>query len=282
MSEREWKTLRLSVDEHVGLIQLCRPQRLNAYDSAQYYEVADALEQVAMDKRVHVAVITASGSYFSSGHDISESSLMMSEFAASGLELDAFVRQNNEKKVKRLIRCFIDFPKPLIGGVNGHCIGVAVTTISLCDVVYAAESAPFSTPFMQFAFCAEGCSSVVFPELLGMSKANELLLLGEKLSAREAERSNFVAKVFADDVFHQEVMARASKMASYPPQALIDTKSLVQNSERRAALHRVNNREMDMLAKRQVSEECMNAMTSFMAGRQDKRSGKHSSPKSKL
>lgn len=85
--------------------------------------------------------------------------------------------------------------------------------MALCDIVYASDTATFTTPFMKLGFCAEGCASVVFPAIMGLSKANEMLLLGKTMTASELERCGLVASVFPFDSFHEEVMKQAEILA---------------------------------------------------------------------
>jgi len=97
------------------------------------------------------------------------------------------------------VRTFIRFPKILIGCVNGPAIGIAATTLQLCDYVFAGQKASFSTPFVALGQTPEGCSSYTFPAKMGVLKANEALLMGKKFSAEEALRHNLVNDIFPDD-----------------------------------------------------------------------------------
>lgn len=80
--------------------------------------------------------------------------------------------------LNKMVTAFIKFPKLLIALVNGPAVGIGATILALCDVIYAAKSAYFYTPFTALGLCAEGCSSVTFPKILGTSKA-----VSEKLEA---------------------------------------------------------------------------------------------------
>lgn len=71
----------------------------------------------------------------------------------------------------KMVTSFIRFPKLLIAICNGPAVGIAATVLGLCDIVYASKTAYFYTPFTALGLCAEGCSSVTFPKLMGTSKA---------------------------------------------------------------------------------------------------------------
>lgn len=262
MSDRKLTTIEVRHDEQVPslvIMKFTRPGKLNSYIQEQYFEVSSELQRLDADDSVSVVLMTGSGRFFSSGTDMG----VQTQQPPSGVDLEDFMRERTEKSAGALIRTMIDFKKPLIAACNGPAVGVACTTLALCDVVYASNTSWFHTPFMQFAFCPEGCSSLLFPRIMGQSLANEVLLLGRKLSAAEALQCGFVSNVFSDPFFAEEVLKRARTMASFPPKGLQVTKRLVRGEAERAALHEACDRELKALVKQFVSDECVTAVMKF-------------------
>merc|ERR1712154_689036 len=116
----------------------------------------------------------------------------------------------------------INTRKPIICGVNGPAIGIAVTILGLFDIVYASKTATFHTPFSSLGQSPEGLSPLTFIQKMGLSKANEVLLLGKKMNAMEAERWNLISEVWEVDGFRDKLMSIAYKMAQYPANGLIE------------------------------------------------------------
>eukprot|EP01124_Arcella_intermedia_P024665 TRINITY_DN4217_c0_g2_i1.p2 TRINITY_DN4217_c0_g2~~TRINITY_DN4217_c0_g2_i1.p2 ORF type:complete len:123 (-),score=20.66 TRINITY_DN4217_c0_g2_i1:470-838(-) len=116
----------------------------------------------------------------------------------------------------------------------------------------------------------KGCSSYLFPLIMGYAKANEVLLMGRELSGMEAERANLVSEVIPEEKFEAEVLRRAKEMASFPPQALRDTKELIRGPLR-PTLKAANHREVQCIAKRVRSDECHQAIARWMAERASKK-----------
>lgn len=272
-------TITVSVSDHIGLIAFTRPKQLNSFIGLQYKEVRQAMDRLDNDDDVHMLVLTGSGRFYSSGHDLSPDPSSKRRKKETKREL---IQRTSDENAKCLIEGFINLQKPLIVGVNGPAVGVAVTTMTLADVVYASETATFATPFMQLGFCAEGCSSVVFPEIMGRSKANEMLLMGKKLTAVEAERCGLVADILPQDSFHQHLIAKAKIMADLPPNAVKDTKTLQMDypmngkgsMTRREYLRYVSNYELEMLTERMMSKECATAIMKFTMAQIAKRKAK--------
>jgi len=194
-----------------------------------------------------------------------------------GDTLEQHLTKNVDAQAKQCMRSIIDFPKPIIAAVQGPAIGFGCTHLTAVDIVYCSTETTFQTPFMQLGFCAEGLSSLRFEQMLGTSKANEMLLLGKALTAQEAEHTGFVAAVFPPAELMAQVMARAKQMASYPPEALQQTKKLCRDQHRQR-YHETNDAELGLLVQRFMSKECQTAVMNFMTAKMNAKK----KPKSRL
>ncbi len=171
--------------------------------------------------------------------------------------------EEGKTRLKNYIESFIDFPKILIAFVNGPAIGISVSTLGLFDGVYASSSATFALPFTRTAQSAEGCSSFVFPKLMGSLHAKEILLFDRKLNAQEAQQRGLVTRVIEESIFEQEKEKICREILSLPKGSLLTSKALIQrwNNER---LKEVNEEELNTLKQRWLTEEFAEAIMSFM------------------
>jgi len=259
-----------SENENLAIIEFTRAKQLNSFTSQQYADLSQVLKAVDANENIYCAILTGKGRFYSSGHDLRQ---QLSNQTEEGTDQKEFLKAMIARNAGQLIDVMIHFEKPLIAAVNGPAVGVAATTIQLCDIIYASSTATFNVPFMQLGFCAEGCSSLLFPMVMGLSKANEMLLLGKKLTAEEAKQCNFVSDVFPQDKFMDEVLERGRRMASFPPNALRQTKALTRGAMKQMLLD-TSERELTLLADRFMSEECANAVIKFVMEQQAKKSAK--------
>eukprot|EP01127_Copromyxa_protea_P006951 TRINITY_DN16886_c0_g1_i1.p1 TRINITY_DN16886_c0_g1~~TRINITY_DN16886_c0_g1_i1.p1 ORF type:complete len:291 (-),score=67.49 TRINITY_DN16886_c0_g1_i1:71-898(-) len=263
-------TLTVTVDpvKHLGIIQFSRPEKLNSFVSEQYVELAASLKELDADPEVTALVLTGSGRFYSSGHDLGGQAKMMMKAKASGQDLRAILTKSIKEQASAVVETLLDLKKPIICGINGPAVGFSVTSMALCDIVYAADNATFVTPFMKLGFCAEGCSSVIFPAVMGPSKANEMLLMGKTMTAAELERCGLISGVFPAASFHEELLKKAEILASYPPNALQQTKALTRDKEMLLA---VNEKELALLVDRFLSPESISAVMAFMQQQSNKK-----------
>ncbi|KFR08016.1 hypothetical protein N306_15120, partial [Opisthocomus hoazin] len=157
-----YETILVTTKNNITKIMFNRPDRKNAINHKMYREIIKALEEAGKDDST-IAVITGSGDYYSSGNDLNNFTNVqtgeMKKMAKDGAVL-----------LKEFVGHFIDFPKPLIAVVNGPAIGISVTVLGLCDIVYASDRATFHSPFSQLGQSPEGCSSYLFPKIMGLAK----------------------------------------------------------------------------------------------------------------
>nr|XP_009676318.1 PREDICTED: enoyl-CoA delta isomerase 2, mitochondrial isoform X2 [Struthio camelus australis] len=249
-----YETIIVTTKNNITKIMFNRPERKNAINHKMYRELIKALEEAAKDDST-IAVITGNGEYYCSGNDLNN----FTNIQANEMEKMA---KDGAVLLKEFVAHFIDFPKPLIAVVNGPAIGIPVTILGLCDLVYASDMATFQTPFSQLGQSPEGCSSYLFPKIMGLAKANEMLLFNKKLTAAEACAQGLVTEVFPDRTFQKEVWARLKAYASLPKNSLAVSKQLLRGVEKEK-LHAVNSQECEVLKERWLSDECLNAIVSF-------------------
>ncbi|XP_049421781.1 enoyl-CoA delta isomerase 2, mitochondrial [Epinephelus fuscoguttatus] len=249
-----YETLLVTTVDDITTIKLNRPTKKNAITTEMYNEIIAALQQAAKDDSV-ITVFTGTGDFYCSGNDLSN----FTNIPAGGVE--AMAKQGGEL-LRKYVKAYIDFPKPLVAVVNGPAVGISVTVMGLFDLVYATERATFHTPFSQLGQSAEGCSSYTFPKIMGNAKATEMLLFNKKLTAVQACELGLVTEVFPDSSFQSEVWTRLKEYAKLPRNSLAFSKQLIRSLEKEH-LHAVNNAEVERLVERWTSDECFSAVMSF-------------------
>ncbi|MBN8926554.1 MAG: enoyl-CoA hydratase [Rhodospirillales bacterium 69-11] len=198
-------------------IRFDRPEKRNALSRAMYARVVEALEGADTDAAVRVVLLTGTGSYFTSGNDISDF-----QRRASG---------NEQRDGSPFLTALSSLKKPLVGAVNGPAIGVGTTMLAHCDLVIAAKSARFVMPFTSLGLVPEAASSLLFPRLFGHQRASAMLLLGEPIDAETAREWGFVNQVVEDAALMETAQALAARLAALPPQAVRQTKELIKNGK---------------------------------------------------
>lgn len=237
------------------VISFNNPARKNAINRGTYVGLRQALDEASSDESVAVIALTGVGEFFSSGNDLGA----LVELGDMEAFLDVAI-----VTLRRLVQSLVRCPKLLVAVVNGPALGIAATIVALCDVVYAAETAFFHTPFTQLGLSAEGGSSYTFPKIFGPSVASELLLLSRPLSAREAFARGFVSEVFGADELLTKLWPRLEKLPELAQQSLRGTKRLMRQWNETELLGAVE-QEMAVLRERMQSEEAMAAVMQFMS-----------------
>lgn len=241
--------ISVHLENGVRIIKLNRPQRKNAFTPQMYETVTNILNRDANDDSIVATILTGEGDYYSSGNDLSSMEMQ---------NMDAAWR-----RIYNFVDAFIQYPKLLIAVVNGPAIGIAVTTLALCDVAYASDRATFETPFVKLGLCAEGCSSYTFPRIMGKSTASEMLLLGRKLNAQEAYRVNLVSRVVEHNKIN-ELIENLKEYGKLPVSSVKASKELV-NGRLKNILCDANYKEVETLKECVQSEQFTNMLVAFMS-----------------
>ena len=153
-----------------------------------------------------------------------------------------------------------------MAAVNGVAVGVGVTMLLHCDLVYASADAKFNFAFIDLGLVPEAGSTYLMPRIMGYSRAAELLLLGEAFSAEKARECGIVNQVAAGEALDGLAWSKALQLGSKPPEALRQTKMLLRRRSA-AAVQEAMEAEFAVIAERLVSEEVQGIMAAFFARR---------------
>ena len=213
-------TPEILVEREEGVLRVCihRPDKKNALTLAMYAALTAALNEAAQDAAIRAVVLTGSGDSFSSGNDIAD-------FLAAP-------PAGEDSPVFEFLAALRQFEKPLIAAVNGLAVGIGVTMLLHCDLIYARAGIILAMPFVNLGLCPEGGSSLLLPRLIGYPRAAELLLLGEPFSAEQALEWGLINGIGADaDATLELALGRARRLARQPAAAVRLAKRLLKRNE---------------------------------------------------
>lgn len=224
----EYKHIILSKENEFGIITLNRPKQLNAIIKEMMEEMSSAYDIVNKDKDIRVVIITGAGDRgFCSGADLAystEGGVDPALFsAAKGSELDPV--GTHSLRIREI-------DKPTIAAVNGIAVGAGFSIALACDIRIASEKARFGAFFIRRSLlCNEG-ATYYLPQIVGPSKALELMYTGDIIDAHEAERIGLVSKVVPHEELMREAKGLAKRIASAPPLVLAFTKRAIYQTPR--------------------------------------------------
>jgi enoyl-CoA hydratase/carnithine racemase len=209
-----YETLLVSKQDGFALIQLNRPQALNALNSQVLRELYDVLSALDSDDDVRCTIITGNEKAFAAGADIKEMMEKNAERMFNDNQFEPFTKL-------RTIR------KPMIAAVSGFALGGGCELVMACDIIIAAESAKFGQPEINLGVIPGMGGSQRITRALGKYRAMELLLTGDMFTAEEAMKWGLVNKVVPNEFLMEEAKSLAKKIASKPMLASIANKAVV-------------------------------------------------------
>ena len=234
-------------------IRFNRPQKKNAFTNPMYGAMADAIEAAQHDDGVRVILFTAAGDFFSAGSDI-----------AGFVAVASGAPSTEPRHVERFLEVCIRSAKPMVAAVQGNAVGVGTTMLFQCDLVYVADGAKLTTPFINLGLVPENASSLTMVERLGYSRAFSLLVLGEALSGADAVGWGLASAALPAGDVEARARAAAQTLAQKPPESVRLTKGLMRDNERLVARMR---EESAIFAGRLKSPEAAAAFAAFMQRR---------------
>lgn len=207
------------IKDSIGFITLNRPDKLNAFNREMSLKLQDALDQCRKDT-VRCIYITGAGKAFSAGQDLEE------VVDPKGPKINQILSEHYNPIVNRIR----NLEKPVIAVVNGVAAGAGANMALSCDIVIATQSASFIQAFSKIGLVPDTGGTFILPRLIGWQKASALMMLGEKVTAPDAEKMGMIYKVFSEEEFAENAMLIAYYLAKMPTRGLALTKKLLNQS----------------------------------------------------
>lgn len=241
-----------AIEERILRIQINRPEKKNALTVAMYQALTEALRQGESDPTVRALILTGAPSVFSAGNDIAD--------------FMQWPPNDDSSPVFQFLHTLVGAQKPLVAAVEGVAVGIGVTMLLHCDLVYAGRSARFHLPFVNLGLVPEAGSSLLLPLSLGQRRAAALLMLGDPFDAAAAQEAGIVNQVVDDGMSLAAALDAARRFAAKPPAALRQTKQLMKQHTA-ALLHEAIRAEALAFRERLASPEAGEAFAAFMERR---------------
>jgi len=217
----QWQHFQFSVSDGVGTLTLDRPDKLNALTFEAYADLRDLLAELPQRGDTRVLVVRGSGRAFCSGGDVNE--IIGVTLSMAPDELLAFTRMTGEV-IQRMREC----PVPIIAAVHGIAAGAGAVIALAADFRVCTPKARFAFLFTKVGLSgADMGAAYLLPRLVGLGHATRLLMLGDTISADEAQRIGLVSSLVEEDGFDEAVGALARRLTSGPVQAYAQTKALL-------------------------------------------------------
>jgi enoyl-CoA hydratase/carnithine racemase len=244
--------IQSEISEGILTLRINRPDKKNALNPAMYQALADGLTEADRDEAVRVILISGCGECFTSGNDLAD-------FLGAP-------QTGPESPVMQFLTAISEARKPIVAAVNGLAVGVGVTMLLHCDLVYAGSGATFQMPFVTLGLCPEAGSTLLLPRIMGHQRAAELLLLGEAFGADKACAVGIVTEVCPVADVLATARNRALQLAAQPAAAVRLAKSLLKR-DYAAPLRETIAEEGRQFMARLKSPEAAEALQAFMQRR---------------
>ena len=213
-------SILFEIKNSIAFITLNRPEKFNSFNREMALNLQERLKEADSNNEVRCVYITGMGKAFCAGQDLAE----VVDINGPGMDK---ILVEHFNPIVTLIR---NLNKPVVAAINGVAAGAGANIALCCDVIVAAESSSFIQAFSKIGLIPDSSGTFFLPRLIGFQKASALMMLGDKVSAADAEKSGMIYKYFPDNSFAEESIKLAETLAALPTKALYFIKQTLNNS----------------------------------------------------
>ena len=261
-----YENILFQSENGIARITLNRPDRLNSFTMAMHAELRDAIGKVKSDGSVRVLLLTGAGRGFCAGQDLSDRAV-----APGGKAVDLGEAVRNWWAP--LVMSLRTLPMPVVSAVNGVAAGAGANVALAGDLVIATKSASFIQPFCKLGLIPDTGGTWILPRLLGTARAMGLAMLGDKLTADQAQEWGLIWKSVEDAKFKDEIEALLLHLSKAPTKGLARTKELILGSGS-LTLEEALTREATAMGELGYSDDYREGVAAFLEKRDAKFSGR--------
>ena len=205
-------------DGDVRVVTLDEPEALNAISEDLHAQFVRLWDHVAEDEGCRAVVLTGAGRAFSAGGSYEDFEHRRTDLA---------VRRRSLRLARKLVNEMLDVAVPVVAAVNGPAVGLGCTVATLCDIVFMADTAFLADPHVSVALVAGDGGAVTWPAMTSLLRAKQYLLTGDRIPAAVAVELGLANFVVPADSLLDEALAFARRLAAQPPQAVRETKAIL-------------------------------------------------------
>lgn len=248
--------IKSSTEGSVLKLTLNRPDKFNSFNREMALALQAELDKAKENKAIRAVYITGEGKAFCAGQDLGEA------MDKNGVGIERIVREHYNPIIERIR----NIEKPVICAVNGVAAGAGANIALACDVVIAGTSASFLQAFSKIALIPDSGGTFFLPRLIGLGKASALMMLGDKVSAADAEKMGMIYRVVEDVSLQTEAFIVAKTLSDMPTKGLGLTKKLL-NQSMFNSMDKQLEYEVDMQVNAAASYDYNEGVTAFLEKR---------------
>ncbi len=259
-------TIDFKIDQGLAILTLNRPEKLNSFNTEMFADIRSAFKQIRANSRVRCLLITGAGRGFCAGQDLGDRAVSPSGKAPN-------LSHSVENNYNPLVRAIAGLEMPVVCAVNGVAAGAGSSIALGCDIVFAARSASFIQSFSKIGLIPDSGGTWLLPRLAGRARAMGLALLGEKISAEQAEQWGLIWRCVDDEKLMDTAMETGYHLATQPTKGL----SLIKRAMAVSSTHTLDQQldlERDFMGIAGETQDYQEGVAAFLEKRSPSFSGK--------